>query len=330
MRRVIALISGGLDSALAARMVQDQGLEVHGLNVRPLYGATDVQARQAADVLGIPLEIADVEDDFLAMLRYPRFGYGKGMNPCVDCRIYMSRIAARRMEQLEACAVVSGEVLGQRPMSQKRPDLEAVAKHSGLEGRLLRPLSALLLEPTIAEREGLIDRERLGRFTGRSRRPLLRLAEQFGIPPLEGPSTGCPLTEPLFSHKVRDLFRHAGEAHPTRWEFDLLTVGKHFRFSPETKIVVGWNEEENGRLRAMADRAVGVSVAWLHPESFVGPDVLVVGEISERAVDTAAMLVLQRGRCEDDEGASVRVSLGERVWNVQPSMCEMAAGEMRI
>ena len=315
--RVVALLSGGLDSTLAARILQQQGVEVHGLNVRPVFGASDDAARAAAELLGVPLDVRDVGDDYLVMLRHPRYGYGRGMNPCVDCRIYMARIARQRMLELEACAVVSGEVLGQRPMSQRRHDLAAVAQHAELEDRLLRPLSAKRLAPTIPEREGLIDRERLYAFTGRGRRPLLDLAKRLGVPPSVGPAGGCPLTEPLFARKVRDLFRHRAE--PTRFEFDLLPVGKHFRYDAETKIVAGWNERENAQIRAMAARPDCPDVALLHPESFPGPDAMVIGRISSEAIGAAAALIVRRGRPNPAAPPCATVTRAGRRHTIHPS-----------
>jgi tRNA(Ile)-lysidine synthase TilS/MesJ len=264
-------------------------------------------------VLGLPLEVRDVGSDYLTMLRYPRFGYGKGINPCVDCRIYMCRMAGRMMEEVGAVAVVTGEVLGQRPMSQRRPDLDAVAKHSGLKGRLLRPLSAKLLDPTIPERDGLIDRERLHAFSGRTRRPLLDLADQYGIPALEGPSTGCPLTEPLFAPKVRDLFEHAEDAG--WWEFTLLRFGLHYRLDRRTKIVIGRNAEENGALRSLALRSDSPPVALLESSNFAGPDAIVVGEVTESAIETASRMMAQRGRASDTPRPVVRVRrAGQSYW----------------
>ena len=159
MPRAVALFSGGLDSTLAVRIVAEQGFAVHALHVRTLSVGGGSQAEEAAASLGIALTVLPVGDDYLDLVRRPRFGYGRGMNPCIDCRIYMCRMAKRLMEELGAEMVVSGEVLGQRPMSQRRQDLLAIAKHSGLGNRLLRPLSAQLLPPTLPETQGLVDRD---------------------------------------------------------------------------------------------------------------------------------------------------------------------------
>lgn len=291
MPRAIALFSGGLDSMLAVRILQQQGFDVHALNVRTIYSCCRSDAAQAASALGIPLTVAAVGDDYLDVIRKPAFGYGKGANPCVDCRIYMCRMAHRFMQQCDACLVITGEVLGQRPMSQKRKHLEIIAHHSGLEGRLLRPLSAQLLPPTDVEREGLVDRSMLCRFQGRGRRAMIRLAEQLGIGSAPSPSTGCALTEPAFAARVFDLMDAQPDA--ARWDFELLSVGRHFRFDQRTKVVVGRNAEENARLRAMAARDDAPEVARMYPDGFRGPEALLVGPYGEAAAAFGRELLLR-------------------------------------
>ncbi len=227
----------------------------------------------------------DVGEDYLDLIRSPRHGYGRAVNPCVDCRIHMAKMARRMMENLGACVVISGEVLGQRPMSQKRCDLEVIAHESGLDGRLLRPLSAKQLAPTIPEREGLVDRDRLYGFSGRGRTKLMALARQLGLRVFAQPSTGCALTEESFAPRVRDLMRFSPSA--TTWDFELLNVGRHIRLDESTKAVVGRNAEENAVLRSFAARADASESARIEPEGFAGPDVLLVGEPSEPSLRLA-------------------------------------------
>ena len=190
-----ALLSGGLDSMLAIRLMQQQDIEVEGLNFKTIFTCCQDQAGQAARQLGIQLTVVGQDDDYLELIKKPQFGYGRGANPCVDCRIYMFQIAKTYMEQTDAQFIVSGEVVGQRPMSQKRRDLNVISHHSELDDRLLRPLSAKLLPPTWPEREGLVDRQQLFDFSGRGRKGLIALAKRFGFKEIPSPSTGCALTE---------------------------------------------------------------------------------------------------------------------------------------
>ena len=169
MTRCVTLLSGGLDSMLAIRIMQAQGIEVEALNFKTMFTCCQDLSAQAAHRLGVRLTVVSQEDDYLELIKNPRFGYGKGANPCVDCRIYMFERAEKFMEQIGADFIVSGEVVGQRPMSQKRRDLDVISHQAGLEDLLLRPLSAKLLLPTLPERKGLVDRERLYAFQGRSR-----------------------------------------------------------------------------------------------------------------------------------------------------------------
>lgn len=287
----VAMFSGGLDSSLAIRIMQRQGFRVHALFVETVFERCHDGVWQAAESLGVPLTVRPPQEDYLEVLRHPRFGYGQGANPCIDCRIYMCRVAKQMMEELGACVVVTGEVLGQRPMSQQRWQQHLVEKHSGLKGRLLRPLSAKLLPPTIPELEGLVDREQLYAFSGRSRKPLIELAHALGIQIIPQPSIGCLLTQPSFAPRVFDLLRHRPTA--ALWEFEILMVGRHLRIAPDTKIVVGRNEEENGILRTTFFAHRPPDCAYLHPQNFMGPDILVVGNLSEENLRLALSLVVR-------------------------------------
>ena len=304
-RKAVALFSGGLDSMLAIRILQEQGFEVEALNIRTIFDCCKVPAAQAAADLGVRVTVLSVGDDYLNVLRHPRHGYGKGFNPCVDCRSYMGRMARQLMEEIGACVVITGELLGQRPNSQKRPQLDMVAREAGLQGRLLRPLSARLLPPTIPETEGLIDREKLYDFTGRSRRPLIELAAELGITNIPTPSTGCALTEKTFAPRVKDLLDR--EPHASRWDFELLNTGRHIRYRDNTKIIVGRNEQENALLQAFFRRHDASGAAYVEPENFIGPVALIVGQPDDQAIAlTGALLVRYTRQC-DPENAFVRV-----------------------
>ncbi|NLS93334.1 MAG: hypothetical protein GXX96_14350 [Planctomycetaceae bacterium] len=327
-RKAVALFSGGLDSMLAIRILQEQGFEVEALNIRTTFDCCRVPAAQATSDLGVRVTVLSVGDDYLDILRNPRHGYGKAFNPCVDCRGYMGRMARQLMEEIGACVVITGELLGQRPNSQKRPQLDIVAREAGLQGRLLRPLSAKLLPPTIPETEGLIDRERLYDFTGRSRKPLIELAQRFGIAEIPAPSTGCALTEKTFAPRVRDLLtRHPGA---DRWDFELLNAGRHFRFRGGIKIVVGRNEQENATLQGFFRGRGTRDAALIEPENFVGPVGLIVGRADEESTALAGALLIRYTRQCDPSNAVIRVfSDGEeRVCQAWPGDTE--AGVERL
>jgi tRNA-uridine 2-sulfurtransferase len=205
------------------------------------------------------------------------------------------------MDQVDASFVISGEVVGQRPMSQKRRDLDIIARDAGLEDLLLRPLSAKLLPPTLPERLGIIDREQLYGIEGRSRKGLIELAHQYGFKEIPQPSTGCALTEPLFANKVRDLIDLSPEAR--QWDFELLRVGRHFRYDSQSKVVIGKDESQNEHLRRMATQERASECCLLEPENFPGPTALITGPTSDEVLDFAAGLILRYSKSYDAENA---------------------------
>lgn len=291
-KRCVALISGGVDSGLAAKLMLDQGIEAHGLYLSMSWGCCDKEkAQHSASQLGIPLMVFGVGDAYLDVIRKPKYGYGSAMNPCVDCRIYMFRIAKRYMEEIGAGFVVTGEVLGQRPMSQMRRPLEIIEAESDLEGVLLRPLSAQLLAPTLPELLGVVDRAQLLRLAGRSRHDQLALAGQAGLTDFSTPAGGCLLTDEQFAKKTQDLFAH--EERPTTKDMELLTIGRHFRVGPKTKVILGRNESENLLLEGHADRGY----TCLRPK-FAGPAALVAGSWGDEWRRIAVSLVLQHTKPE--------------------------------
>lgn len=245
----VGLLSGGLDSALASRLVAAQGVEVIGYHLRTPFTAGDDgaarRARAIAGHLGIPCVVDDAGDEYIRLVREPRFGRGTAMNPCLDCHIFMVRRAAALAGEKGAAFVFTGEVLGQRPMSQRRSQLEMVEREAGLSGRLLRPLSARLLPPTEAEREGWVDRARLLDLQGRARRRQQELAAAWGITGYANPAGGCLLTDRNFGARLADAFAH-GEDAPG--ELALLRVGRHFRLPSGAKVIVGRDEAENAVL----------------------------------------------------------------------------------
>lgn len=304
--RCVALLSGGLDSQLAVRIMQSQGIEVEAVNFKTAFTCCQDQAGQAARMLGVPLTVLAPQDDYLDLIRRPRFGYGKGANPCIDCRIYMFQKARQFMQQIDAQFIVSGELVGQRPMSQKKRDLLVISRHSDLDDLLLRPLSARCLPPTLPERAGWVRRDDLYAFTGRSRKGLIQLAQRFGLPDIPAPSNGCALTEPRFARKVFDLV----DLHPqaSAWDFELLKHGRHFRFSGEQKVVVGRHEAENQHLVLMHSQPDARSSALLEPDNFNGPITLLVGPLVPEALQYAADLLARYGASHQASRPRIRAS----------------------
>lgn len=312
MPRCLALLSGGLDSMLAIRLMQEQGIEVEAINFKTVFTCCQDDSSKAAHELGVRLTILPAEDDYFDLVRKPLFGYGKGVNPCIDCRIYMFERVARMLESMQAQFVISGEVLGQRPKSQKRRDLEIIEAQSDLEGRLLRPLSAKLLPITLPEREGLVDRERLYSFTGQSRKGLIELAKRLGLKSIPVPSNGCALTEIGFSAKVFDLIKRPQAVD--RWDYELLSVGRHFRISDRAKLIVARNETDGERLRLAFREASAREVLLLEPNDFVAGPALLVGPSTSKCVETSIGLVARyarKGSPNQDYRVRVRSSVEE-------------------
>jgi hypothetical protein len=303
---------------LAIRIMQQQGIEVEALNFKTIFTCCQDQSGQAARELGVRLTVVGQDDDYLDLVKAPRFGYGKGANPCVDCRIYMFQMARRFMEQVGAQFIVSGEVVGQRPMSQKRGDLHVIAHHSDLDGLLLRPLSARLLPPTIPEQAGLVDRERLYDFSGRQRVGLIALAQEFGFKSIPTPSNGCALTERQFAQKVHDLVQL--EPHKGRWDFELLKTGRHFRYDPQTKVIVGRSETDNDTLRYMHHLPEATSSALLEPENFNGPLVLIAGPPSDEVIAFAVGLITRYSKLADVSDGRIIVARRDSMCTVPPRL----------
>ncbi|MGD0277920.1 MAG: tRNA 4-thiouridine(8) synthase ThiI [Smithella sp.] len=268
MVKAIALFSGGLDSMLAAKLVSRQNIDVVCLTfTTPFFNAQKAQA--AARQVNLPLLVEDITDEHLKMLKSPRYGYGKNMNPCIDCHTLMLQIAGRKMESTGSDFLITGEVLGQRPMSQNKQSLYVVAKNSGYRDHILRPLSALLLDPIKAETENLIDRSQLLSIQGRGRKHQMELAADFGIVDYAPPAGGCLLTDPIFSRRLRDLFSHQGDRNIR--DIELLKYGRHFRIADNCKIIVGRNNADNEAIMKLS----ASDDLILNMAGFPGPIVLV-------------------------------------------------------
>jgi tRNA U34 2-thiouridine synthase MnmA/TrmU len=279
----LCLLSGGLDSALAAKLVQEQGIRVTGVHFLIPFGRyvkreARLPVHAVAESLGIDLEVVHLGEEYLEIVLHPEHGYGSNVNPCIDCHIFMLKKAGRMMESRGMDFVVTGEVVGQRPMSQRSDTMRRIEKECGLEGYLVRPLSAHLLEPTRPELEGLLDRDALLGVHGRSRKELLRLAQEKGVRGFSSPGGGCLLTDPGYARRVRDLMEHD---MLTLHSVDLLSVGRHFRLPAGGKLVVGRNESDNSALSDLAgeDEVLLTTPEIPGPTAVLTPSVLSEDEI---------------------------------------------------
>ncbi len=346
--KAIALISGGLDSTLALALVKRQGIAIKAINFYTGFCITETQRRKggradgtvprnealrAAADLEVDIEYVDVSGQpYLDMLVHPRYGYGANANPCVDCRIFMMRRARQILEEEGADFVFTGEVLGQRPKSQRRDTLRTIERESGLEGRLLRPLSAKLLEPTVPEREGLVDRERLESISGRSRQRQMELARELGIVDWPQPAGGCCyLTDESFARKFFDVLDArevaGGERRILPDDVVLLSAGRHFRLSPRAKLVVGRSEVENALLERYAAGRARVEALGLS-----GPVALVEGEPTWEERQLAAAIVARYGKGKDLPVVEVEWREGDLVetYRVAPEGDEARIEALRV
>jgi len=290
-RKAVALISGGLDSVLAAKIIMEQGFDVVGLYFTSPFSKSygnekETHAAHVSKAIGIDLRVIDMGQDYIDLVRKPVHGYGKNINPCIDCKIFMLWRAKAVMQELYSPFVVTGEVLGQRPMSQRRDTFHVIERDADMCGMILRPLSATLLPPTKAEQDGLIRRETLLGISGRSRTVQMQLAERYGIRGYSTPAGGCLLTDKNFSEKLRDLFseRQVVASDDVR----LLTMGRHFRFDGGNKIVLGRDNKENSMLIDLAPRGYHLFV----PQGFPGPVALLSGTPTQDIKHTIGRLII--------------------------------------
>jgi tRNA-specific 2-thiouridylase len=301
--KAIVLISGGLDSALATKILKLQGIEVIGISFITPF--TRPRVGELAQNIGIEIKLMDVSSEYLKLVKSPRFGFGKNLNPCVDCHIFMLKKAKEFMLEHKANFIASGEVLGQRPMSQNRAALGTIEKESTLEGLLLRPLSAQLLSPTIPEQKGWIERSRLYDFSGRSRKPQMELVRQLGLEGFNQPAGGCLLTDPAFSRRLKDLLIYQREFYLD--DIQLLKVGRHFRLSVQSKLILGRNHIENQRLTSLMQ----TGSLFLEPIGTPGPSGILKSEVvSEELLELSAGILAHY--CDGSNGKiSVAVENGK-------------------
>ncbi len=303
MAKALALFSGGLDSILAVKLLVNQGIDVVAVNFVSAFSSCakdNCGVTEVAKQLGVPLKVVKLGDEYLKMIREPKHGYGKNMNPCIDCRIYILKKAKKIAEEIGADFIFTGEVLGERPMSQHFNALKVVEEESGLKGKILRPLSAKLLPETPIERKGLVDRKKLLGIRGRSRKPQLKLAEEFNIKSYPSPAGGCLLTCREYANKLQDLFKHRKRC--TMDDAALLKVGRHFRLG-KNKIIVGRNEAENAVLKAKKTQ----NDYYFEVPHTGSPITVLQGAKTKKAVKTAAALT---AFYSDAKTAEVTVNFG--------------------
>jgi hypothetical protein len=302
--KALSLFSGGLDSILATRLILSQGIDVEAINFVHLFCSCKEESKcgaaEAAKQLGVPLKVLSVGNDYLRIVRKPKHGYGRNMNPCIDCRIFMLRKAKKYAKEIGVAFIFTGEVLDERPMSQHFKALKIIEEESGLKGRLLRPLSAKLLPETIIEKKGLVKRDKLLGIRGRSRKPQINLAAEFNITYYPSPAGGCLLTCKEFANRLRDLFTHKKRCSMA--DVALLKVGRHFRLG-ENKIIVGRNEAENKVLTIKKAR----NDYYFEVPDFSSPITVLQGLKTKNAIEVAAALTA----CYSDaKGDRVTVNFG--------------------
>ncbi len=302
--KVVSLFSGGLDSILAARIIQLQQIEVTAFHfVLPFYYIEDekqISAVKTAYGLGLPIEIFRGGKDYIKMVKKPEHGYGKNLNPCIDCKIFIMKKARIFMEKIGASFLVSGEVLGQRPMSQRKKTMELIEKEAEVEGLLLRPLSAKLLPPTIPEEKEWIKRDNLFAFEGKSRKPQIQKAKELGIKDFPSPAGGCCLADLGFSIRLRDAFEHDENSSP---DLQLLHFGRHFRLKSEAKLIVGRNEKENQIIESLADD----DDCLIEGVGFGSPIALLKNSKNPEDIDISSSICVRYSKKRDEKSAKVIV-----------------------
>ena len=312
-KKVVALLSGGLDSQLAIKMMQEQGFDVSAVAIKTPFCDFDCgrgcgfEIRERADDLDVNLKTVYLGDEYIEMLKHPKHGIGAGFNPCIDCRSMMFDAAKKHMEEIGAEFIISGEVLGQRPMSQHAPALRTIENESDLVGKIVRPLSAALLPETDPEKDGLIKRENLGMIRGRTRRGQLDMAKKYGIENPPNAGGGCLLTEPHFGIKAKDLFSHT--KNPTINDIDLLKIGRHFRLDEETKFIVGRNKDENEMIKAIALPGD----ILLEAKDFVGPVSILRGSNAKEHLKFASSVTLRYSDAPNNKQAIVSIKNNDLV-----------------
>lgn len=302
MTRALAMVSGGLDSILAAKLIKDQGIEVIGICFKS-YFFNEENAKRMTKQIDIPLEVVDFSEEHFGMVKNPKHGWGKNMNPCIDCHAMMMRYSGELLKRFNADFIITGEVLNQRPMSQNKQALTKVRNESGFSDKILRPLCAKNLEETEMEKAGLVDREKLLGISGRSRKPQMELAEKWNIVDYPSPAGGCRLTEPNFAYRLKEIVVRQGDATPK--EIELLRYGRHFITQNGAKIIISRTKDEGDIIKTLLDSNDIV----FYPVSHNGAMGIATGELNAEDLKTALKLVGRYSKGKDlDE---VTISYGK-------------------
>ena len=299
MTTALAMISGGLDSILAAKLVKEQGIEVIGICFKSHF-FSEKNALKMVKQIDIPLEVVDFSDEHFEMVKNPKHGHGKNMNPCIDCHAMMMRYCGELLEKFHADFIITGEVLNQRPMSQNRSALDIVKNESGIGRKILRPLCAKNLNPTEMEINGLIDREALMDIKGRNRKVQMELAEKWGILDYPSPAGGCKLTEPNYSIRLRELVEHKEEI--SKKDLELLKIGRHFRVSKDAKIISTRTGEEGELLKQFLTEDDLIFLAT----DYTGSMVVIIGKATNEDIEFAAKISGRYCKGKDDKIISIR------------------------
>lgn len=299
MTRVLAMVSGGLDSILAAKLIKEQGIEVIGVCFKSYFFSPE-NAIKMCKQIDMPLEIVDFSEEHFQMVKNPKHGYGKNMNPCIDCHAMMMTYAGELLEKFNADFIITGEVLNQRPMSQNKRSLDLVKKESGFSNKILRPLCAKNIEATEMELNGLVDREKLLDISGRTRTVQIELAQKWGIVDYPSPAGGCKLTEPNYSIRLEDLMENRENIEEK--DINLLKYGRHFRLSPNAKIVATRTEEETMN----AKKCITKEDLVFFPSKFAGAMIAIIGNPSEEEIEFAAKVAGRYSKGKNEETLEVK------------------------
>lgn len=299
MTRALAMMSGGLDSVLAAKLIKDQGIDVIGLCFKS-YFFGPANAERMAKQIDVPLAVVDFSKEHFDMVKKPKHGYGKNMNPCIDCHAMMMRYAGELLEKYDADFIITGEVINQRPMSQNKISLDMVKKESGYSDKILRPLSAKEMTPTEMEVNGLVDREKLLGITGRERKIQMELAEKWNIKDYPSPAGGCKLTEPNYAIRLKELLKH--KPNPSEKDLTLLKFGRHFRVTDNAVIISTRTEEENKVIKGIIDQNDFILLA----RDFNGSMSIIVGDATNEDIEAAAKITARYGKGKNEKTVAIK------------------------
>ncbi|AKA71066.1 DUF814 domain-containing protein [Clostridium scatologenes] len=299
MTKALAMMSGGLDSVLAAKLIKDQGIEVVGICFKSYFFGPDNAIRMAKQI-DVPLEVVDFSEEHFEMVKNPKHGYGKNINPCIDCHAMMMNYSGKMLEKYEADFIITGEVLNQRPMSQNKSSLDVVKRESGFSDKILRPLCAKNLAPTKMELEGLVDREKLMDISGRSRKVQMELAEKWGIKDYPSPAGGCKLTEPNYSKRLKDILDKKEDVIAR--DLGVLKYGRHFRISEKAKIISTRTAEEAQEIKQYLTTKDMIFLA----NDFNGSMVMIIGEATEEDIEFAAKVTGRYCKGKNEEKIEIK------------------------